>query len=160
MKYRRLRNEELQELEKEFINFLAANQVTADEWEKIKGEDSDKADRLIEIFSDMVFDKVLEDVEYLEHKTPHDLKAFRFGEEQAEMNGLKIEGESSVDLTQQQSPQQMQEQLKLTGAKLKLYTAEKKYAESRKMEIFHLMEGGALISRDGALFKSLESLKA
>lgn len=160
MKYRRLRNDELQELEKEFINFLAANQVTADDWEKIKAEGNDKTDRLIEIFSDTVFDRVLEDVEYLEHKTPHDLKAFHFGEEQVAMNGLKIEGESSVDLTQQQNPQQMQQQLQLTGAKLKLYTAEKKYADSKKMEIFQLMENGALISRDGALFKSLEALKA
>ncbi|NRA49043.1 MAG: hypothetical protein HRU12_07900 [Phaeodactylibacter sp.] len=160
MKYRRLRNDELQELEKEFINFLAANQVTADDWEKIKTAEPEKADGLIEIFSDMVFDRVLEDVEYLEHKTPHDLRAFRFGEEQAEMNGLKVEGNTALDLTQQQNPQQMLQQLQLTGAKLKLYTAEKKYTTSKRMEIFHLMENGALISRDGALFKSLESLKA
>ena len=160
MKYRRLRTDELQELEKEFINFLAANQVTASDWEKIKREENDKADRLIEIFSDTVFDKVLEDVEYLEHKTPHDLKAFHFSEAQVAMNGLKIEGESSVDLTQQQDPKEMQQQLQRTGAKLKLYTAEKKYADSKKMEIFQLMESGALISRDGALFKSLEALKA
>ncbi|MEQ8705459.1 MAG: DUF6495 family protein [Phaeodactylibacter sp.] len=160
MKYRRLQSDELQELEKEFIKFLAANQVTAEDWKRIKGEENDKADRLIEIFSDMVFDRVLEDVEYLEHKTPHDLKAFRFGEAQAEMNGLKIEGDSQVDLTEQQNPQQMLQQLQLTGAKLKLYSAEKKYAESKKQEIFLLMENGALISRDGALFKSLESLKA
>lgn len=97
MKYCCLCNEELQELEKEFVNFLAVNQVIVDDWEKIKGEDNDKVDCLIEIFSDMVFDKVLEDVEYFEYKILYDLKVFCFGEEQVEMNGLKIEGEFFVD---------------------------------------------------------------
>lgn len=160
MKYRRLRSDELQELEQEFVKFLAANQVTADEWEQIKSEDNDKADRLIDIFSDMIFDRVLEDVEYLEHKAPDDLRAFHFDAEKATMNGLKIEGETDVDLTQQQNPQQMMDRLRSSGAQLKLYTAEKAYTDSRKMEIFQLMENGALISRSGALYKSLESLKA
>ena len=159
MKYRRLTEAELDEVEPQFVRFLASNQITADDWKKLKTESPDKVERLIEIFSDTVFDKVLEDVEYLEFKTPHDLKAFHFSEDKTVMNGLKVEGETEVDLTEQMSPQQLSQQLQLTGAKLKLYTAEKEYKESRKMEIFKLMEGGALISRSGTLFKSLEKMK-
>ena len=159
MKYRRLTEAELDEVEPQFVRFLASNQITADDWEKLKTESPDKVERLIEIFSDIVFDKVLEDVNYLEFKTPHDLKAFHFLEDKAVMNGLKIEGETEVDLTEQMNPKQLSQQLQLTGAKLKLYTAEKEYKESRKMEIFNLMEGGALISRSGTLFKSLEKMK-
>jgi len=159
MQYRRLTEAELDEVEPQFVRFLASNQITADDWEKLKTESPDKVERLIEIFSDIVFDKVLEDVNYLEFKTPHDLKAFHFLEDKAVMNGLKIEGETEVDLTEQMNPKQLSQQLQLTGAKLKLYTAEKEYKESRKMEIFNLMEGGALISRSGTLFKSLEKMK-
>ena len=159
MKYRRLTEVELDEVEPQFVRFLASNQITADDWEKLKTESPNKVERLIEIFSDIVFDKVLEDVNYLEFKTPHDLKAFHFLEDKAVMNGLKIEGETEVDLTEQMNPKQLSQQLQLTGAKLKLYTAEKEYKESRKMEIFNLMEGGALISRSGTLFKSLEKMK-
>lgn len=159
MKYRRLTEAELDEVEPQFVRFLASNQITADDWEKLKTNSPDKVERLIEIFSDIVFDKVLEDVNYLEFKTPHDLKAFHFLEDKAVMNGLKIEGETEVDLTEQMNPKQLSQQLQLTGAKLKLYTAEKEYKESRKMEIFNLMEGGALISRSGTLFKSLEKMK-
>lgn len=159
MKYRRLTEAELDEVEPQFIRFLASNQITADDWQKLKTESPDKVERLIEIFSDIVFDKVLEDVEFLEFKTPHDLKAFRFFEDKAVMNGMKVEGETEVDLTEQLNPQQLSQQLQLTGAKLKLYTAEKVYKESRKTEIFKLMEGGALISRSGTLFKSLEKMK-
>jgi len=159
MKYRRLTDEELKEVESQFVRFLAANQVTADDWEKLKQESSEKAERLIEIFSDTVFDKVLDDVEYLEFKTPRDLKTFHFLEDKAIMNGLKVEGETEIDLTQAKSPQQLAQQLRLSGAKLKLYTAEKQYNTSRKMEMFYLMESGALISRTGSLYQSLEKMK-
>lgn len=159
MKYRRLRQDELESLEKEFVRFLASNQVTADEWEKLKAEEPDKAEKLIGIFSDIVFEKVIGDVQYLEYKTPKDVKTFHFLEDRIVMNGLLVEGNTSFDFTQQQSPQQMLQQIQLAGARLKLYTAEKAYSRSRDMEIFEMMENGALISRDGSLFRTLEGLK-
>ena len=36
MKYIRLSKEQLDEMHQEFINFLAAQSITADEWEDIK----------------------------------------------------------------------------------------------------------------------------
>ncbi|MCO6492706.1 MAG: hypothetical protein J5I98_30085 [Phaeodactylibacter sp.] len=159
MKYRRLRQDELESLEKEFVRFLASNQVTADEWEKLKAEEPGKAEKLIGIFSDIVFEKVIGDVQYLEYKTPKDVKTFHFLEDRIVMNGLLVEGNTSFDFTQQQSPQQMLQQIQLAGARLKLYTAEKAYSRSRDMEIFEMMENGALISRDGSLFRTLEGLK-
>ena len=99
MKYRRLTTEELAELETEFIRFLVSNTVTGDDWEKIKKEDPKKAEGLIEIFSDIVFDKTISKIEYLEMKTPKDLKIFRCNKDDIELMGLKIEGESDLDLT-------------------------------------------------------------
>ncbi len=159
MKYRRLTKEELAELEQEFVRFLAANSVTADDWQKLKEEKPEKAEGLIDIFSDIVFERTLSEAEYLEFKTPKDLKTFHFKKEKVTLNGLKVEGPSNLDFTQDISPEQMLGQLKLSGAQLKLYTAEKEYRKEREQEIFDLMERGALISRDGALFKTLESLK-
>ena len=159
MKYRRLRQDELESLEKEFVRFLAANQVTADDWKKLKAKELEKAEKLIEIFSDIVFEKVLSDVEYMEYQTPKDIKTFHFEEDRILLNGLLIEGNTSFDFTQGQSPQQMLQQIQLSGAQLKLYTAEKPYSRGRDMEIFEMMENGALISKDGSLFKTLEGLK-
>ncbi|MCB0585436.1 MAG: hypothetical protein KDD06_08945 [Phaeodactylibacter sp.] len=159
MKYRRLHQDELENLEKEFVQFLASNQVTANEWEKLKAEEAEKAEQLIDIFSDIVFEKVIDDIEYLEYKTPKDIKAFHFEENRIVMNGLLVDGQTSFDFTLEQSPQQMLQQIQLTGARLKLYTAEKAYSRGRNMEIFEMMENGALISRDGSLFKTLEGLK-
>lgn len=159
MKYRRLDADELAELEQEFIQFLAANTITGSEWEKIKQETPAKAEQLIELFSDLVFDKTLSNIRYLEFKTSRDIKTFHCLPDKMILNGLRILGDTSLDFTQESDPQQMLQLLQLSGARLQLYTAEKTYTASREQELFELMEKGALISRDGALFKALEAAK-
>ena len=159
MKYRRLTQEELAEMETEFIRFLVSNTVTGEDWEKIKSESPEKAEGLIEIFSDIVFEKILKDVHYLEYKTPKDYKTFHFTPEKAFMLGLQITGASDLDFTQNDSPEMMMDQVKKSGAQLQMYSAEKTYKKSREEEIFSLMESGALISKDGAMYKTLEALK-
>lgn len=158
MKYRRLRADELEEMEREFITFLASNSITSDDWEKLKKEDSEKTEQLIQLFSDIVFDKVLDKVEYLEYKAPKDLKTFHFGPDKAIMLGVRVDGESRIDFTKNESPEQMSGQMLLSDARLKLYRAEKQYQQDRKKEIFDLMEAGALISRDGGMYKTLQDL--
>lgn len=160
MKYRRLKKDELAELEPQFIRFLAANSVTAGEWEKLKQEEPEKAGRLIDYFSDLVFEKVLQDIRYLEYKTPRDIKTFRCGPEKIVMLGLKVEGDTQLDFTQNHSPEQMMQMVQLSGAKLQLYRGEKEYKQEREQELFNMMENGARISKDGALYKTLESLKS
>ena len=68
MDFRRLTNNELEELKTEFVRFLVSNTVTGDDWEKIKKENPERAEGLIEIFSDIVFKKIISKVEYLEMK--------------------------------------------------------------------------------------------
>ncbi|MCB0630097.1 MAG: DUF6495 family protein [Saprospiraceae bacterium] len=159
MKYRRLRQDELEQLEQEFIHFLVANGVPGPDWEKIKTTDADKAEDLIALFSDIIFDKTLEQIQYLEFKSPKDIKTFHCQADKIILNGLKIDGETTLDLTITQDPQEMMRQLASSPAKLRLYTAQKEYHPNRKQELFNMMESGALISRDGALFKTLEGLK-
>ena len=47
MKYRRLSNAELQELEKDFVKFLATNHITATDWVKLKENNPIKVEKLI-----------------------------------------------------------------------------------------------------------------
>ena len=158
MRYRRLRNDELAELETEFVRFLASQAISSGEWEKIKRERPGQTNELIDIFSDMVFESVLDKVEYLELKTPKDIKTFHCGADKMVMIGLQIEGESTLDFTGNLSPQQMIQQLQLSGAKLQMYRGEKAYGENRLKAIFEWMEKGALISKDGMLYHTLLSL--
>ena len=159
MKYRRLTKKELAELETEFVRFLVSNTVTGDDWEKIKQDNPTKAERLIEIFSDIVFDKTISKIEYLELKTPKDLKIFHCKKEEIELVGLKIEGESNLDFTEESlPPEEMMAKLQMSNAKLQMYAASKKYKENREQEIFQMMEWGSLIS-DGKLFNTLKYLQ-
>ncbi|MFK7772813.1 MAG: DUF6495 family protein [Saprospiraceae bacterium] len=159
MNYRRLTNEELAELETEFVRFLVSNTVTGDDWEKIKKENPERAEGLIEIFSDIVFEKTISKIEYLEMKTPKDLKIFRCNKENIELMGLKIEGESDLNLTDDISSEEMMKKLQTSDAQLQLYSADKKYKDdNREQEIFQMMQWGSLIS-DGKLFHLLRTLK-
>lgn len=159
MKFRRLTQDELKEMEVEFIRFLAANTVTGADWEKLKKDQPERAEQLIELFSDIVFEKIIGDVRYLEFKTPSDIKTFRCEAEKIYMIGLRINGESSIDFTQDQSPEQMMSLLKLAQAKLQMYQGEKAYSKERAIELFEMMQNGALISKDGKLYKTLAQLK-
>ena len=159
MKYRKLTLDELKELEQDFVRFLASNEITATEWEQLKQENSEKVDRLIEIYSDIVFEKVLSDVTYLEMRRPHDLRLFKFYENKVEMVGLLVEDNTAINFMHQQSPEEMTRMLQSGGGSLKIVSAEREYKKLREMEIFETMQLGALIRRDGQLFDTLRGMK-
>ena len=59
MKYTRLTKEQLEEMYQEFINFLAAQSITAEEWAQIKQEKPKVAEEELDVFSDLVWEGVL-----------------------------------------------------------------------------------------------------
>jgi hypothetical protein len=159
MKYKKLHKDELEELEPEFIRFLAANTVTGDDWVKLKAEDPKKAEGLIEIFSDLVYDKIIEGIEYMEVKTPKDYKTFHCQKEKIYLLGLKVEGQTTFDFTKNEDPNEMMARIQNAGAKLQLYSAEKSYQPTREQELFRMLESGARISKGGEMYKMLAELK-
>lgn len=158
MKYRRLHIDELEELEPEFITFLAANGIDAPSWEQMKREEPERSEALVDQFSDIVFEKILGKVELLERRQKSLLQLFKFHENHIEMLGLRVEGESELDFRVESSAQQMIQQLQSGNAKLQLMKAEKKYRQESTLEKFKLLEEGCLITRDDTLYESLKSL--
>jgi hypothetical protein len=159
MKYRNLSIEELEEVKDDFVRFLASNQITAPDWERLKNSDPDKAATLIGLFSDMVFEQVLASATYLEYRTPYDLKTFQCLADKILMLGIMVEEGAGIDFSKNQDPAEMSALLQSSGASLKLYTAEKGYTGSREEELFRMLEHGCLISREGEMYKLLEELK-
>ncbi|MEM7101941.1 MAG: DUF6495 family protein [Bacteroidota bacterium] len=140
MKYRRLSNEELKELENEFIEFLSANTITGNDWEKLKSDNPEKVNALIEQFSDIVLQKVLEKIKYLELRTPYDWKVFHCGKANISMIGLSISEFSELDLTKQITTADLSE----SGAEI--YSGEKAYQGERESEIFGMLDIGCSIA--------------
>ena len=98
MKYTRLTKEQLEELNQEFINFLATQSITGEEWKKIKEQKPEVAEEELDVFSDLVWEGVLSKVDYLENIAPQHMYLFNAGETQLRLIGLKIKREE-IDLT-------------------------------------------------------------
>ncbi|MBZ9621292.1 DUF6495 family protein, partial [Psychroflexus lacisalsi] len=82
---------------KEFINFLASQSITNEEWEDIKTNKPKVAEDELDVFSDLVWEGVLNNVNYLEHFSPQQLFLFEFTDQHINLIGIKIENEA-VDI--------------------------------------------------------------
>ena len=157
MKYRLLTLNELKELEPEFVRFLASNQITADEWIKIKETNQHRVDQLISLFSDIVMEKVLKKIDYAEQRNAGTLLLFKFEDERMLLVGLNTAGHPEIDFS---NPSCLQELARHPGnfsEAVSYFKTEKAYAKSKQEEIFSVIDAGALVS-DGKLFESLYGL--
>ncbi len=153
MKFRRLTDNELAQLEKRFIQFLVANTITGDDWAKIKVDRPEEAQKLIDIFSEMMFKTSLQKIEFLKFSEPKEIKIFRCGQENITLMGLVADDKTPVDFTQPFNTKQI---MQYTEG-LSIYRSEKKYASDREQELFKMMESGCLVT-DGLLFGMLEKI--
>jgi len=148
MKYRRLSKEQFEELHKEFINFLATQSITAEEWKNLKLEKPELVDKEIDIFSDLVWERVLSKVNYLENIAPQHMYLFKIKENSISLIGLKL-CVDKIDLTTQVGFNWLRENLMTEN--VEIFTSEKKFSKDKKYNIFELIEKGAIITK-GKLF--------
>ena len=158
-KYRLLTQEELKQLEGVFINFLAANSITACDWERIKKEDKEKTNSLIRQFSDVVFEKTLANVELLEKRLSNKLLMYKFSDEDITLLGLEIIGDSPMDFREEFNISQLSALFNDKNLNISFIIGTKPMFEDKKKEIFDLMESGAMISRNKELYEALEKLE-
>lgn len=149
-KYRVLTKEELQELEKEFVEFLIVNGITADKWVSIKEEDKEAAEDMIVLFSDVVLEGVLHKVQFLEFSSSQDIKTFQCLKEKIVLVGMN----SSDPNINFEDKRFLSEALTRTPKGVQVYTTDKSYSKDRQSEIFDMISNGASIA-DGKLFKTL-----
>ena len=144
MKFSRLSLSELESLEKEFIEFLAANGIDSDYWIKLKKEKNEKAEKLIDVFSDIVWQKSLDKINFLEHKTGTSLKLFKCDKETIELIGI----DGDIEKFNPNSN---------SSNKYSIYHHKKEYAPSRDMELYRMVKTGCSISNE-TLFNSIKKL--
>lgn len=154
MKYKRLESAELKELEKEFIHFLSAAQITGSDWEKMKQNESEKAEELIDVFSDLVYEKVTSKIDYLEYRDNKSLNIFHFTNDKIVLIGLRVKENSSLDLMADNVFEAWNQS---NMNSVNLIKTEKGYTKEKGAEVFELLQTGCLIS-DGKLFKLLKEL--
>lgn len=157
LKYRRLTTNELQELSKEFIQFLAAQSITAPDWEKIKVEKIEKRDELIDLFSNIVLERIFNKIDYLEIVTQDELRIFNMNKESGQLLGMKI-AHQDVDLSDDAILDDLfKDPQKLLDYKPEFYELTKKYDKTKAEEVFFLLNMGATVTNN-TLYSTINSL--
>jgi len=152
MKYKDLNNEELQALEPEFIKYLASNTITADDWVQIKKHEPTKTSQMISHFSELVFDNILNNIEYLQFNTKEKVMIFNCQKDKMISIIMEAPAEIHPDFT---NKDYFKEVVGNPPEGIKVYSVEKEYAKERNLELFEMTEKGCFPT-DENLFKALE----
>ncbi|EAP86357.1 DUF6495 family protein [Croceibacter atlanticus] len=156
MKYSRLTKEQFEEMHEEFINFLATQSITGEEWETIKKDKPEVAEAELDVFSDLVWEGVLNKVEYLEHYSKQQIFLFKIDQVQISLIGVKVNN-NVIDITTPEGYQWLQENLKTDA--VDIYTSNKVLKEDRNKDIFALIQQGSNITK-GELYNYFNELLA
>ena len=144
MKYQRLTKEQLDEMQPEFINFLAAQSINAEEWKEIKRDRPEVAEQELDVFSDLIWEGVLDKVAYLEHLSPQHIFLFHIDGTTINLISIKVE-DKLIDITTDSGYKWLQENL--MDDTVNLYTSSKILKEDRNKDIFALIQQGAVITK-------------
>ncbi len=153
MKYRQLTKEQLESLHEEFAQFLASQEIDVNEWTRIKAQNPDLVEEELNLFSDMVWEDVLNKVEYLDHFSTQTINLFKC--EKDAISRIVIQTTQQQDFQKKEGYQWLLKNPK--DDSLSYYTGNKKYNNERNTEVFKLIEQGAQISK-GELFEFFNSL--
>ena len=152
-KYRSLTLDELQSMEKEFVDFLVLNGIPGDDWVKLKNSDPERAEGICEAFSDVVFTKILKNCRYIERHAPKQVVSIFCDTDKMFLMGLDAPEDMNIDFTDKVNL----DSLKTSAPKgLQTVKSEKEYTKEREVEIWDMLNNGFFIS-DQKLYMALFS---
>lgn len=151
MKYARLSKEQFEELHQEFINFLAAQTITKAEWEQIKEKNPVTAEQELDVFSDLIWEGVLNNAQYLEHFSKEYI--FLFKTELNKVYSIIIKSlDKTIDFQTTKGLQWLSEQIFTDNVEIQLGT--KTITDDRNTFLFDIVKQGAILS-DGTIYNQI-----
>jgi hypothetical protein len=154
MKYTRLTKEQLEELRPEFINFLATQSITGDEWAKIKKDTPKVAEDELDVFSDLIWEGVLSKVVYLENISAQQMHLFELSEKEMKLIAVKVMN-PEIDLTTTIGFNWFKKNW--SSDFVEYMTAAKAYTDDKNLDKFQLIKQGAVITTE-ELYQWFESM--
>lgn len=154
MKYARLSKEQFEELHVEFANFLASQQIDKQEWDQLKAEKPEVAEQELDVFSDLVWEGVLQAAQYIEHFSKNHIFLFQF--DQHNIDTIVIKSlDTNVDFLKRDGLEWLSDHLFTDQVEIR-YGA-KAFGEDRNAELFELIQQGGLLSK-GELYHQIKDL--
>jgi len=142
MRFRSLSIDELKELETEFKQFLIINQVYNEEWIEMNQKDVEKANALVDLFSDQVLEKVYSKIDFLEKRDKYAFSVFAVKKTDIETITIQSKNQS-IEL---ETNAQIETALNKHLNELEIYCGTKKLAKDKCDEVFDLIKEGCSIS--------------
>ncbi|GGZ93426.1 DUF6495 family protein [Algibacter mikhailovii] len=153
MKYSRLTKEQFEELHQEFINFLATQSVNAEEWANLKVNKPELAETELDVFSDLIWEGVLNKAEYLEHISAQHMYLFQLGDDK--MHAIVINLKNDKDITTPEGYAWLRDNL--MDDNVEFLQADKDYSDDKNLDKFKMIEQGAVITK-GDLYQYFNNL--
>lgn len=151
MKYKRLTKEQFEALHVEFANFLASQSIDKKEWDALKAQKPEVAEQELDVFSDLIWEGVLDKASYLEHFSPQHI--FLFHCQDTSMHSIIIKTNvPGVDFLQKEGLTWLSQHL--FTPEVDIHTGMKKYDGERNLALFELITQGAILS-EGQLYNQL-----
>lgn len=154
MKFTRLTKEQLEELHPEFINFLATQSITAEQWDKLKAEQPEVAEEELDVFSDLIWEGVLTKVTHLENVSAKQMHLFELTDKEMKLISVKVMN-PDIDLTTKIGFNWFKKNWQSDF--VEYLTASKTYTTDKNLDKFNLIQQGAVITK-GDLYRWFESM--
>lgn len=154
MKYTRLTKEQLEELHQEFINFLATQSITGEEWEKLKTDTPQVAKDELDVFSDLIWEGVLAKVRFVENISAQQMHLFELLEKEMKLISIKVMN-PDIDLRTKEGFAWFKKNYQSDF--VEYLTASKAYSKDRNLDKFGLIQQGAVIT-NGNLYRWFDEL--
>lgn len=154
MKFSRLTKEQFEELHQEFINFLATQSITFEEWNLIKETRPRVAEEELDVFSDLIWEGVLSKVQYLENIAPRQMHLFETAEKEMKLISVKVMN-PDIDLTTSSGFSWFRKNWQSDF--VEYLTASKAYSGDKSLDKFQLIQQGAVITK-GELFQWFDNI--
>ena len=154
MKYARLTKEQLEELHPEFITFLATQSIDKNEWDDLKENKPEIAEQEIDVFSDMIWERALTNVSYIDHFSRNYI--FLFKCVGATVFSYVINATSNeINFLSQEGINWLSENM--SSDEVVIQKGKKDISDDRNGSLFEIIKQGGLISI-GELFNKLDLL--
>jgi len=154
MNYARLTKEQLEELHPEFITFLATQSIDKKEWDEIKVNKPNIAEQEIDVFSDMIWEKALTNVTFIDHFSKNYIFLFKCLENVVYSLVIKTNN-PKIDFVAADGIHWLGENL--FSNEVEITKGRKDISENRNKSLFEIIKQGGIISK-GELFTKLENL--
>ncbi len=151
MKYTQLTKEQFEELHEEFAKFLATQKIDMSEWEKIKTNEPEIADEELNLFSDLVWEKVLNSTNYLEHFSKDSLNLFKCNETEIQRIVVKV-NKQNINFLDKNDFNWFLDNSK--DSSIEYFKGQKAFSKKRNTEIFELIQQGSVVSK-GELYEAV-----